>query len=65
MRCGGKLRERVGRARKVYERYVIAHADLDSYMKWAGFEEKHGDVCILKTEYNLKNYPSLLGSKSS
>ncbi|CUS25135.1 LAQU0S28e00254g1_1 [Lachancea quebecensis] len=32
-----------GNVRKVYGRYVLAHPEVETWLKWAAFERKHGD----------------------
>jgi crooked neck len=44
-RCGGSRDQKLTRCRSIYERFLGCHQDLDSYMRYAKWEQRNADVC--------------------
>ncbi|MES1918131.1 Crooked neck-like protein 1 [Bonamia ostreae] len=44
MRCGGNLKNRTARARKIWTKFCAARPSVDSFLKWAKFESKFGQL---------------------
>uniref|UniRef100_A0A6A7G2M1 Crooked neck-like protein 1 n=1 Tax=Hirondellea gigas TaxID=1518452 RepID=A0A6A7G2M1_9CRUS len=51
MRCSGRREQRLSRTRQIWLRYTRSHANVESFMKWAKFEEKHANIIKAREVY--------------
>lgn len=50
-RCSGTRDQKLGRCRQIYERLLNTHQDLDSYLRYAKWEQKNADVSRARQVY--------------
>ena len=51
MRLAGKRIHKISRARKIWERFCSSHGDLNSFVKFAKWEQKHGFLAEARKIY--------------